>query len=579
MEEVSGLSTEDDVNMLSFVTNYKTYLECSSSSPGSEPNPVAALILAGAEIDGLSFTIERDHSQVERFSRALRADPAVSFLRIAELDDVNIKNPLLVPTLAAAIRDTKSLTRIEIAMRNGCESLETMKAVVEIVLPRPDLPVLLHVVEACETLSAEHIAVLRKIRSLQKLYAADNRIDAAAFSDALRNDWTGVQNLTIPMTGLNAAGGKLIGGAIDRVACGLRTLDLASNKLGDSGIADIVDGLLRGYSRASGKKGVLRRLNLERVDFGRSGGLKVAQLVAANPHLMHITMGYTNIGAAGVEFGESLRNCATTLHELHLRKCGLDTKAVVAMCGSLAGAYSLSLLDLGTNRLDNPEEAMRAVAHDLLVGAKSIEELDVSSCDIDRAGMKELAEGLAKNSSLKKLDLSKNSGVGSAIATLMEAMLHSGLKLKELSLDHCDIEDAGGKAIGKFISLSSSLRKLDLGSNQLRADGAREISMGAVQSCSLYSLTLDKNKLGDEGAKHVAEWVIGKSETVWELNLVRIDANVEGAKAIAKAMMEVAGKTKLRNINAGGVASKMAEKVLKTAEAAVRGKINLLMFG
>ncbi len=536
----------DAVNMLSFTTNRIQLLYFDSENPEQDDKIASAVspLFASAEVERILLSTYRWHSSFFRLCKAVSSNPTVSTLFIDELQDETLQSEhRLAPTLASVLRSAKTLRKLKMQILRL--SRGALKTLAELVDQRPDIEVSVRLYQGDEALTAPLVnEALIRIRSLHKLRIRRIHIDAAAFGNALKTDLRNLQSLLLKQVTLGAGDAKALGEGICGIACGLRTLSLKTSGLDDSGIAAIVEGLLRGYARAPGKSGALRKLILSDSHISSFGMIKVAQLVKANPHLKYIDLSPHIAGPAGYALGEALQACATTLRELSLGMCGLDAAAIIAICRSLSRSSSLSVLDISGSQLKGAGEAMSAVGHDLLAGNGSLEELHISGSNIDGSGMKMLAEGLAMNRSLKILSLGGNEEA--EVAGTLGAMLPVGLK--ELHLSNCNIDDVGGEAVGRFIVLSSSLRELDLVSNKFHAAGARAISQAAAQSCSLESLSLGHNELGDKGAKCIAEWVIGKSKTVRQLHIRSIGMGVEGAKAVAKA---VEGKTAVKMINVG----------------------------
>ncbi len=422
-------------------------------------------------------------------------------------------------------------------------------------------------------MTAEFFAALRRIYSLQKLNIRSDKIDVKAFSDAFGKNWRSLQNLKLVGMKLVAADGRGIGNALESVSCRLHTLHLEQNDLCDAGIAPIVEGLLQGYSNAPGKQGPLQKLSIICNCISEAGGRKVAQLVKASPHLKLLDLSGNKPGSAGTALGESFRVCAVTLQDLRLWDC--DAGTMIVICRSLASSYSLVALDIFGIQPCATAEVTRSISRDLLTATGSLERLGLSKSNMDSPAAKELIKGFTNSYSLKSVDLSTNKGVGTEIAVLLESMLH--LRLEELYLTECYIKYAGSGAVGKFVAVSSSLRRLRLRWNGFSAAAAKEVCVGVAQSCSIEELLLGYNPIGNEGVKHVAEWVIGKCKTIRNLDIAEINMGVEGAKMIAKAVTDVAGKTNLQTIFAGegGGMTERIRGILMIAQKSVKNAIRI----
>ncbi len=571
MEEVPPISQSESTltaatNMLSFATNRRRPFDLSTKSPAK------ALMLAGAEIERVSFSFGSILGSLSEFREIIRFSSSLTLIA----RNITEEESLIVSKLASAVGSVKSLRKF--IVRDATPSVYTLNTLAELLGPMSDLEISLRLSDSRKVLAAPLIDVLRKIHSLRKLDTSNNSIDdAVPLSDALRKDWRNLQSLKIMRWNPSFAGDEALRNSLASVACGLRTLELNDDFLCDSGIAVIVDGLLRGYSSAPGGRGTLRKLKLLHNCTQEDGGIKIAQLVKSNPHLTQINISYNSICSAGVAFGKSLRNCAATLQKLKLKGCYVSSKSVVAICHSLSGSYSLSVLNIDFKESEGVAEATRAITRDLLVAAKSLRKLDISYSSIDYPGARELVEGFARNNSLRVVKFNCNMGMGTAIKELLEAMLH--LELRKLTLTDCSIDDAGYEAVGRFIAVSPRLRELSMQISEFSPHGDSAIFEAVAQSRSIEKLNLQSCKMWkDKHTKHVAEWVIGKSKTIQELGISRINIGVDGANAIAKAVKDVAGKSALRSIFLYVHNSNEVQNVLETAREAVEGYICMTLY-
>ncbi len=567
MEESSDSTWTAAVNLISFATNRRIPLELGPLFPDEACIP---LMIASAEVERVELTSDIDPGALTRLSEIIRSSPTISSVTLGYFDTA--EKPQVVPALASALRDAKLLR--ELKMYSLHPSLGALNAFVELLDPKSDLQISLDldaVANNEEELTAGFFAVLRRIYSLQKLIIRYNKIDVKAFSDAFGKDWRSLQNLELAGMKLAAADGKGIGNALESVACRLHTLHLEQNDLLDAGIAPIVEGLLRGYSNAPGKQGPLQKLSIVRNYISEAGGRKVAQLVKASPHLKLLNLSDNEPGSAGAALGESFRVCATTLQDLRLWYC--DAGTVIAICRLLAGSYSLAALEIFGIQPYATAEVTRSISRDLLTGTGSLEKLNLSEGNMDSPAAKELIKGFTNNYSLESVNLSTNKGVGTEIADLLESMLH--LRLAELDLTECYIKYAGSGTVGRFVAVSSSLRRLKLRWNGFSAAAAKEVCVGVAQSRSIEELSLGYNPIGNEGVKHVAEWVIGKCKTIRKLEISEINMDVEGAKMLAKAVTDVARNHNFLLIFAGegGGMTERIRGILMTAQETVKNTL------
>ena len=127
---------------------------------------------------------------------------------------------------------------------------------------------------------------------------------------------------------------------------------------------------------------------------------------------------------------------------------------------------------------------------------------------IDAAACSLLVAGLARNGTLRCLDLSNNN-LGDAgatnLAALVSAKVTAHQTLEELVLNQCDISDAGVAALAAALAEgggNATLATLRLRNNCLMDGAAAELAqlLRCCKKCALTELDLSWNRLGPAGA-------------------------------------------------------------------------------
>ena len=202
---------------------------------------------------------------------------------------------------------------------------------------------------------------------------------------------------------------------------------------------------------------------------------------------------------------EGLRVVATALttcpglalHSLNLASTAATYRGVSAVCDALlygatvpsggVSAIPLSKMDLSVNSIDMT--AASGIAALLRSPHTRLCDLCLSMNALGDAGVTVLANGLAANSSLQRLDLSGNL-VGTAGAYALARALTSQRALTTLSLaDNALVGEEGGKAARQIIASGVSLRSLWLGGNHFKGQDAvrnlctiRDVLLGDPQA-------------------------------------------------------------------------------------------------
>jgi Ran GTPase-activating protein (RanGAP) involved in mRNA processing and transport len=215
------------------------------------------------------------------------------------------------------------------------------------------------------------------------------------------------------------------------------------------------------------------------------------------------------------------------LSKLSLKDNALCTKeAGKALAAALAGNSVLKELDLSNNSFYNSRDDQSdgpGFAQELAIGIKdngAMSILDICSNYIRAEGGKALAAGLKGNQVIKELNFSGNTlGYNSnldtdtsgiiAIADVIPGMgALSVLSLKDNRL----LTKDGGKALAQALANNSTLKELDVSSNnwmeygncgKLMGDGpgfAQELAVGIKDNGALTKLNARSNNPGDDGA-------------------------------------------------------------------------------
>ena len=185
----------------------------------------------------------------------------------------------------------------------------------------------------------------------------------------------------------------------------------------------------------------------------------------SNTSLKKLHISYNNLGMEGSVALAKILSCNKSLTELNLRSCDIPATGLREIARALLQNTSLKKLDISRNNLGM--EASVALAG-MLSCNKSLTELNLGLCDIPEAGLREIAGGLLQNTSLKKLDISCNKpGMEGSVA--LAGMLSCNKSLTELNLRSCDIPKAGLREIARGLLQNTSLRTLRLWSTERKA--------------------------------------------------------------------------------------------------------------
>ncbi len=512
-------------NLTSFVTNAPSAILCVERLPDPEFAALCRLLSSGAEIDHLALP-----------------EGLVSYSELQELLK-RTKTIRSISVNAASItsgQHRKELIRVVTAA--GGANLEQIE-VMNITLGPEESRIFGRTIQECESLNClsiihctvcwpEIIPGIRKAKLLSSVSLSTSEIGSDAgmqLCDSLSR-LPDLRNLELNVNPLNPE-------CFAKLSCvlgWLRVLNLGYGRLGDLGIAALVDGFLSGTGL--NKKCTLQKLLLRSNGIGPAGGEKLAKLLTRAGELQELELTNNKIGegAAG-EIGEALA-CLKTITRIDIYACQLGSRGVVAMFSPMKGGCALDTLSVGSNM------ACDAGVKAMTEALRGVEQLAFNSIkmqtnNITHVGAKTLAPVLAKASSIQSLELSYNNLGPSGGFAIFDALATRGKPPMDLlGLERCGLGDSGVEAAGRFIILRGC-RLLRLSNNSIRDGGVKIIvdALGQAAPLRVRELRLNENPLRSS-VKYIADKLVREDRSVEELSIVIVEMGLAGAKVLASAI-------------------------------------------
>ena len=153
-------------------------------------------------------------------------------------------------------------------------------------------------------------------------------------------------------------------------------------------------------------------------------------------------------------------------------------------------------------------------------------ELDFSSSyeygKVDLVNLETLTKSLEENTSLTKLNFSKNhiceQGLTYFASIIAKNATITNLDLSLNNNGFISSEKSGLDAIGLSLKDNKTLVTLNLSYNSLRKLGAKKIVKGLKGNSSIKELNLSTNIIGDKGAKYIKD-LLSKNKTLTNLDI------------------------------------------------------------
>ncbi|CAL8280742.1 unnamed protein product [Gadus morhua 'NCC'] len=173
----------------------------------------------------------------------------------------------------------------------------------------------------------------------------------------------------------------------------------------------------------------------------------------------------------------------------------------------------------------------------LLPVAKVSKKLLLSGCNLSEGCCEALASVLSLNSSLRELDLSTNDLQDSGVCLLSAGMGSPNCILETLKMNGCLLTERCCEALASALSTkSSSLRVLDLSSNDLQDSGVKLLSARLETDCTLVTLRLKNCSLSERCCEALASVLSSNSSSLRELDLSSNDLQDSGVKLLSDGL-------------------------------------------
>ncbi|CAL8400337.1 unnamed protein product [Gadus morhua 'NCC'] len=242
------------------------------------------------------------------------------------------------------------------------------------------------------------------------------------------------------------------------------------------------------------------------------------------------------------------------LETLRLSGCDLSGRCCEALASAISYNFlSLKELDLSNNRLQ--DSGVKLLSAGLGSPHCELETIRLNGCCLSKRCCEALASVLSSNSSsLRVLDLSTNNLKDSGVKLLSAGLESPQCTLETLRLSGCQMSERCCEALASVLSAnSSSLRVLDLSTNDLQDSGVKLLSAGlGSPHCTLQTLRLSGCLITQEGCAFLASALSSNPSHLRELDLSYNHPGDSGAALLSAGLEDPRWRLDTLNVEHDG---------------------------
>ena len=284
----------------------------------------------------------------------------------------------------------------------------------------------------------------------------------------------------------------------------------------------------------------LNKLYLHNNNFETAGMIKIAKALQHTSTLTALSIGNNNVGEEAAEKIATVLSHNTELEELYLDNNSFKTAGMIKISRALQNLSTLTVFNIGNNKVG--EEAADDVCAILSLNNK-LEAIYLYDNDFKTVGMIKIAKALQSTSILKVLSIGSNS-VGEEAADYFSVVLSQNTELQKLYLYDNNFKTVGMIKIAKALWNTSTLKVLNIGSNDIGEQAANDIAKVLSYNTKLNEIYLYNNNFKTTGMMKIAKAL----QNISTLTALSIGNNNVGEEAAEKIATVLSHNTKLEKL-------------------------------
>jgi hypothetical protein len=264
---------------------------------------------------------------------------------------------------------------------------------------------------------------------------------------------------------------------------------------------------------------------------------QLGMLLEELPSLRHLTLRKVACADSFSALSRELSNCLS-LTELRL-EVSLTTSSASELGLALAQNVTITKLNLYGSAIESLD-AIGALAEGLSRN-RHLQHLDISYCQLRDEGVSLLVEQLVHHPTLLNLDLSGNYCRSESMACIVKLLLQEDHPLLHLNLTNQHAGEFGGSfditMLGLAMRSNCSLESLDLSFNMLYDDDMPNLVVALTKNTTLKLLNLMSNQLTTKGISTIAKY-LSRWKGLQKLIVACNRFGEEGARSLLDGLQE-----------------------------------------
>eukprot|EP00049_Salpingoeca_infusionum_P010937 m.188851 g.188851 ORF g.188851 m.188851 type:complete len:1470 (+) comp14789_c3_seq5:304-4713(+) len=279
----------------------------------------------------------------------------------------------------------------------------------------------------------------------------------------------------------------------------------------------------------------VKHLSLAADQMGDEGAACVFGWLEKDTCVEELDLSYNNLTKGCVESLKKFLDANHHVHTLMLQNNALHSEGMRLISQALHGNDFLTTLNVGSNAIGH--EGVVALCELLQSPDCTLKQLDMYGNMIGNTGAETLASGLAKNTSLATLGLSYNGLTLSGVQALFTA-LETNTTLTSLAMFHNQVGPEGAQVIGECITLREApFVHLNLDNTHLTTDGCMTIIDSLSAKDYTKTLELATNTIGVTAVTGLSKY-ISTSSTLKKIVLDDNQLTKEAHQVLTSAATE-----------------------------------------